>query len=71
MSTWKHAEDGVTDKPENGIGNTTAKDDEHRPPAPPVKITSLELDTDDDAGSDPYNCTGQFCVPAFDKYEKD
>ncbi len=71
MSNWKHAEDDAAGKPENEPKRTAAEDDEHRPPPRSVEITSLELDADDDAGSDPYNCTGQFCVPAFSKYDKD
>ena len=27
-----------------------------------VEVTSLQIEQDPDAGSDPYNCTGQFCV---------
>jgi hypothetical protein len=27
-----------------------------------VEVTSLQIEQEPDAGSDPYNCTGQFCV---------
>ena len=30
-----------------------------------VKVVSLEIDENDDYGTDPYNCTGSFAVPNF------
>lgn len=27
-----------------------------------VEVTSLEIEQDPDSGSDPYNCTGQYCI---------
>ena len=33
----------------------------------PVEILSLSIDDSDDRGGDPYNHTGSFCVPDFDK----
>jgi len=27
-----------------------------------VEVTSLQIEQEPDAGSDPYNCTGQFCI---------
>ncbi len=35
-------------------------------PKKTAEIVSLEIDTDDDLGGDPYNHTGSFCVPEFD-----
>ena len=32
-----------------------------------VEITSLEIESDPDRGSDPYNRTGQFCVVKISK----
>ena len=32
----------------------------------PVQVVSLEID-ESDGGSDPYNHTGSFCVPEFEK----
>lgn len=40
--------------------------DEQKKPVEDEKVVSLEI-ADDDAGSDPYNCTGSFCVPEFDE----
>ena len=71
MSTWKHADDDVVDESKDELARTMAEDEVELPPPPAVEVTSLELDIDDDAGGDPYNCTGQFCVPAFDKRDKD
>ncbi len=71
MSTWKHADKDVVDESKDEFARTMAEDEIELPPPPAVKVTSLELDVDDDAGSDPYNRTGQFCVPTFDKRDKD
>jgi hypothetical protein len=27
-----------------------------------VEVTSLQIEQDPDIGSDPYNCTGQYCI---------
>ena len=71
MSTWKNAEKDVVDESKDDLARTMAEDEIELPPPPAVEVTSLELDIDDDSGSDPYNRTGQFCVPAFDKRDKD
>ena len=70
MSTWKHADDAVVDESKDELARTMAEEEIEVPP-PAVEVTSLELDIEDDAGSDPYNRTGQFCVPTFDKRDKD
>ncbi len=71
MSTWKHSDKDVVDESKDELARTMAEDEVELPPPPAVEVTSLELDIDDDAGSDPYNRTGQFCVPVFDKRDKD
>lgn len=70
MSTWKHVDKDVVDESKDEMARTMAEDDTELPP-PAVEVTSLELDTDDDVGSDPYNRTGQFCVPTFDERDTD
>jgi hypothetical protein len=32
---------------------------------------SLTIEDDFDSGGDPYNCTGQFCIPAFKDERRD
>ena len=69
MSTWKQNRDGepgTEAKPEA----PAATDADAEAPPPQVEVTSLEIDQDADVGSDPYNRTGQFCVPNFDKRDK-
>lgn len=36
-------------------------------PLQDVKVVSLEIDENDDHGSDPYNSTGSFAVPNFER----
>ena len=71
MSTWKHANRGVVDESKDEMACTMTEDETELPPPSAVEVTSLELDVNDDIGSDPYNRTGQFCVPAFDKRDAD
>ena len=71
MSTWKHADKEIVDESKDELARTMAEEEVELPPPPAIEITSLELDTEDDAGGDPYNRTGQFCVPVFDKRDKD
>ncbi len=71
MSTWKHADKEIVDESKDELARTMAEDEVELPPPPAIEVTSLELDIDDDSGSDPYNRTGQFCVPKFDKRDKD
>lgn len=64
MSTWKI---GKKTESEPAAGDAVrVVDARKRAPAPQVDVLSLELDIDDDVGGDPYNSTGQFCVPDFD-----
>lgn len=37
-----------------------------KPGKKPVKVIAFEIE-DSDAGGDPYNHTGSFCVPDFDE----
>lgn len=37
---------------------------------PDVEVTSLEVVADDEAGCDPYNSTGQFCLEELRKFDK-
>ena len=71
MSTWKYADKEVVDESKDELARTMAGDEVELPPPPAVEVTSLELDAENDAGGDPYNRTGQFCVPVFDKRDKD
>lgn len=71
MSSWKHADEEIVDESKDKLAQTVAKDDVELPPPPAIEVTSLELDSDDNAGGDPYNRTGHFCVPVFDKRDKD
>ncbi len=44
--------------------------DADNPPVAPASVEILEIDVDGDIDCDPYNRTGQFCVPTFDKRDK-
>lgn len=64
MSTWKAARRNAAQKPSAPYVTAAVS---KRPPAPLVDIVSLEIEDDENPGGDPYNHTGQFCVPGFDE----
>lgn len=49
----------------------TVEDDTEVPgetkPVQEVSVVSLEIDDADNFGTDPYNRTGSFCIPDFEK----
>jgi hypothetical protein len=65
MSTWKMNNEGAEEGLENsGVPATT---DPENPPAAPADVEVLEIDVEPELDCDPYNRTGHFCVPVFDK----
>lgn len=71
MSSWKSVSNDLEEteaRRESGVARKTHAD---VPPPRQVQVTSLEIEIAPDADCDPYNRTGQFCVPTFNKYEKD
>ncbi len=71
MSTWKNLRN---DQPETDTAKqppVASDSPDEDVPAPQVTVTSLELDVDSEVDCDPYNRTGQFCVPVINKYEKE
>ncbi len=65
MSTWKMNKMDDSDKLANEQVKATA--DAGNPPEAAAEIEVLEIDVEAGVDCDPYNRTGQFCVPVFDK----
>ncbi len=65
MSTWKMNKTDDSDK--QGKEQVRASTDAANPPATPADIEVLEIDIAAEVDCDPYNSTGQYCVPVFDK----
>jgi len=65
MSTWKISKPAESEDPVREHPPLSAKADS--PPKAPVNIEVLETDVEAEANCDPYNRTGHFCVPVFDK----
>ena len=65
MSTWKTSKESGTPRQEQL--RVPASADAEKTAAAPVDVEVLEIAVDAQADCDPYNRTGQFCVPAFDK----
>ena len=65
MSTWKMNTMDDSQKPAQDQVKASA--DADNPPAAPADIELLEIDVEAEVDCDPYNSTGQYCVPVFDK----
>ncbi|MDJ0699465.1 MAG: hypothetical protein QNJ07_06370 [Woeseiaceae bacterium] len=65
MSTWKMNKMDDSDK--LAKEQVKASADVGNPPAAPADVEVLEIDVEAEVDCDPYNRTGQFCVPVFDK----
>ena len=71
MSTWKNL---LNQAPAPDAGDTLRVDtdgDVDLKPAPQIEISSLEIEIAPEVDCDPYNRTGQFCVSAIDKRDRD
>ncbi|MDH3748590.1 MAG: hypothetical protein OER97_10315 [Gammaproteobacteria bacterium] len=68
MSTWKSARVAAQQEPVKQ--DVPADTESEQPPAPQVKITSLEIEVDPEIGCDPYNSTGQFCIEEIKKFKE-
>ena len=64
MSNEKITNSPASNDPVSGLHTTVAV---AKKSLKEVKVVSLEIDDNDDFGGDPYNHTGSFCVPKFDK----
>ena len=68
MSTWKLSKSEPEDTSEDNTVHGTV--DADSPPPAALEVDVLEIDVDSGLDCDPYNRTGQFCVPTFDKRDK-
>ena len=68
MSTWKIKSN--FDERHVDTEQVQAAAETANPPVAPGDVEVLEIDLEPDLNCDPYNRTGQFCVPAFDKYDE-
>ena len=64
MSTWKLSKPEPEKPSDENTVHTTI--DADNPPAAAPDVEVLEIDVDSHVECDPYNRTGQFCVPTFD-----
>ncbi len=71
MSTWKNLRNDAEILQAAGKPPLDADTEAEYVPAARVTVTSLEIDVEFEIDCDPYNRTGQFCVPLIDKYEKE
>jgi hypothetical protein len=62
MSTRKNSVGGSLENRETRKFRIDQIDESIPRPLQNIEITSLKIEQDDDAGCDPYNSTGQFCV---------
>lgn len=68
MSTWKMNKTERTNAP--GHRTVPVIVDADNPPASALEVDVLEIDLESEMDCDPYNRTGQFCVPKFDKRDE-
>ena len=62
MSNRKNTVGGSPGHRESGKFRADQIDESAERPLQKIEITSLKIEPDQDAGCDPYNSTGQFCV---------
>ena len=70
MSTWKTTPGRAVARRARKKIEIDAVDETEDRPVQDVEAKSLRIDEDYDVECDPYNRTGQFCVPEFDKHDK-